>query len=107
MNDSSVKPVENQKKLIDSSAYVLFYSKTSVEVFRRQTITNPEAWPHLRDDYESLPPCSSRNLDNKETLNPQDQSLVVVETPLNGRKRDDPKISRPPRMKISTQINGS
>jgi len=32
---------------VDSSSYVLFYSKTTVDVFARQTISDPQAWPHF------------------------------------------------------------
>ena len=34
---------------MDSSGYVLFYSKTTVEAFARQTISDPNAWPHYYD----------------------------------------------------------
>jgi len=47
-NDSSVNELEQPKtNLIDSSSYVLFYSKTTVDVFARQTISDPQAWPHF------------------------------------------------------------
>jgi ubiquitin carboxyl-terminal hydrolase 8 len=47
-NDNFVKEVDQPKTtLVDSSSYVLFYSKTTVDVFARQTISDPQAWPHF------------------------------------------------------------
>ncbi|KAL4438101.1 hypothetical protein ABPG74_016880 [Tetrahymena malaccensis] len=47
-NDTQVQYVEDpEDKLSSSQSYVLFYSKTSVEEFFRQTLSDPESWPHF------------------------------------------------------------
>jgi ubiquitin carboxyl-terminal hydrolase 8 len=89
MNDSYVREVDlSREKLVDSSAYVLFYSKTSVDEFYRQTITNPEAWPHF----------------NKDTLNDVDHSLVMVDTP-NITRKGDKNPQRFGRLRSNTQAS--
>jgi len=46
-SDSQVQKVDQTSKLVTSSAYLIFYSKTSNEYIKRQTISRPEYWPHF------------------------------------------------------------
>lgn len=45
-NDAEVLTL-NPEDLVSPAAYLLFYSKTSVDDFKRQTLSRPEAWPHV------------------------------------------------------------
>ena len=45
-NDAEVFTL-NTDQIVSPSAYLMFFSKTSVTSFKRQTISRPEAWPHL------------------------------------------------------------
>ncbi|KAL4476620.1 hypothetical protein ABPG72_000779 [Tetrahymena utriculariae] len=54
-DDSKVYYVKNPyKEIISQKAYVLFYSKTSVDKFQRQTISRPEFWPHFINNNNSI-----------------------------------------------------
>lgn len=46
-NDSEIKLIKNLQKLVSPEAYILFYSKTSIENFLRQTLRIPDYWPHV------------------------------------------------------------
>lgn len=46
-NDEIVTRVRREEKLVSADAYILFYSKMSVDEFCRQTLTEPGLWPHI------------------------------------------------------------
>lgn len=46
-NDQEIKLVKNLQKIVSPDAYILFYSKTSIESFFRQTLRIPSHWPHV------------------------------------------------------------
>ncbi len=46
-NDQEIKLIKNLDKLQSKDAYILFYTKTSVENFLRQTLRIPDYWPHV------------------------------------------------------------
>ena len=41
-------------ELVTKNAYLLFYAKTSVDYFMRQTLSAPHLWPHLVKFQEAL-----------------------------------------------------
>ena len=45
-NDAEVSALRPDQ-IVTPAAYLMFFSKTSVNTFKRQTISKPEAWPHL------------------------------------------------------------
>jgi hypothetical protein len=52
-----VQPVVNEQNVITAEAYILFYSKMSVDEFCRQTLSEPSMWPHILrngDEMKSL-----------------------------------------------------
>ena len=55
--------------MISPNAYVLFYSKTTVKDFYRQSTSKPENWPHIINDMKGK---SSRG--SKESLKNKDHS---------------------------------
>ncbi|CDW76396.1 ubiquitin carboxyl-terminal hydrolase family protein [Stylonychia lemnae] len=46
-NDQEIKLIKNLQKIQSPEAYILFYSKTSIENFLRQTLRIPDYWPHV------------------------------------------------------------
>ena len=46
-NDEVVNKVKRDDNVISADAYILFYSKMSVDEFCRQTLREPDLWPHL------------------------------------------------------------
>jgi hypothetical protein len=44
-----------KSNLVRDDAYMLFYAKSSVAEFNRQSITKPDLWPHMLDFSESEP----------------------------------------------------
>eukprot|EP00347_Sterkiella_histriomuscorum_P013480 403364554 len=46
-NDHEIKLIKNLQKIQSPEAYILFYSKTSIENFLRQTLRIPDYWPHM------------------------------------------------------------
>jgi Ubiquitin carboxyl-terminal hydrolase len=46
-NDQDIKLVKNLQKIVSPSAYMLFYTKTSIQNFLRQTLSIPDYWPHV------------------------------------------------------------
>lgn len=61
-NDSEVMTLSSEQ-LVSSSAYLLFFSKTSVADFSRQTLSRPDAWPHLSKSMLKSQISSKTNLD--------------------------------------------
>ena len=39
--------MKNLQKIVSPEAYILFYTKTSIENFLRQTLSIPTYWPHV------------------------------------------------------------
>ena len=71
--------------MVQSSGYVLFYSKTSVDSFARQTVSDPAAWPHFsagRKFSESL-----------MLLNDPDAAYEISEGHISSKKKL-PKINK-------------
>ncbi len=49
-NDELVKIIKNEEDVVTADAYILFYSKMSVDEFCRQTLREPGLWPHVISD---------------------------------------------------------
>ena len=41
-------------ELVTNNAYLLFYAKTSVDYFMRQTLSAPHLWPHIVKFQEAI-----------------------------------------------------
>jgi ubiquitin carboxyl-terminal hydrolase 8 len=80
-NDNFVKKVDQLAQLLTSSAYLLFYSKTSPEFFKRQTISKPEAWPHF-----------IRKSTQRSEARLDDESIVAESPFSQSTKLKDPRI---------------
>eukprot|EP00347_Sterkiella_histriomuscorum_P004870 403358774 len=48
-DDEVVKKIKNEEKVVSKEAYILFYSKMTVDEFFRQTLSEPGLWPHIVD----------------------------------------------------------
>ena len=46
-NDEQVSKLKKVEQVVSADAYILFYTKTSVESFLRQTLSMPTYWPHV------------------------------------------------------------
>ncbi|KAL4432979.1 hypothetical protein ABPG74_005352 [Tetrahymena malaccensis] len=80
-DDSKVYYVKNPyKEIISQKAYVLFYSKTSVDKFQRQTISRPEFWPHFINNNNSF--------NNQNSLNEGTQNQKKSVSALSIQKQD-------------------
>ncbi|EAR96715.2 ubiquitin carboxy-terminal hydrolase (macronuclear) [Tetrahymena thermophila SB210] len=80
-DDSKVYYVKNPyKEIISQKAYVLFYSKTSVDKFQRQTISRPEFWPHFINN--------SNSIINQNSLNDGTQNQKKSVSALSIQKQD-------------------
>ena len=44
-----VKQLKEEAKVVTADAYILFYSKMTVDEFCRQTLSDPGLWPHIVD----------------------------------------------------------
>ena len=42
-----VNSLKREDSIVTADAYILFYSKMSVDEFCRQTLTEPGLWPHM------------------------------------------------------------
>lgn len=49
------------------NAYLLFYAKTSVDYFMRQTLSAPNLWPHVVKFQENLPDGKKKSLVRKQS----------------------------------------
>ena len=39
--------IKKESEIVSADAYILFYSKMSVDEFCRQTLSEPGLWPHV------------------------------------------------------------
>jgi ubiquitin carboxyl-terminal hydrolase 8 len=46
-NDEIVTLIKKESDIVSADAYILFYSKMSVDEFCRQTLSEPGLWPHI------------------------------------------------------------
>eukprot|EP01016_Furgasonia_blochmanni_P016092 TRINITY_DN1912_c0_g1_i1.p1 TRINITY_DN1912_c0_g1~~TRINITY_DN1912_c0_g1_i1.p1 ORF type:complete len:709 (+),score=58.16 TRINITY_DN1912_c0_g1_i1:49-2175(+) len=97
-NDRNVTKVENLlQELVTPDAYVLFYSKTSVDDFKRQTISSPEFWPHvLRKQSKVGKPDSAKDRDDFRSMG---SSMERKELRVNGNYSSLQKSQRTQRSK--------
>jgi hypothetical protein len=51
--------------MITPNAYLLFYAKTSVDYFVRQTLSAPQLWPHIVEFQENL--MKSKSIQRKQS----------------------------------------
>jgi len=54
-SDDEIKLVQNLSKIVSKDAYLLFYTKTSVENFLRQTLRLPQYWPYVVQEQQRRP----------------------------------------------------
>jgi hypothetical protein len=53
-SDEKIVLVNDLSDVVSSQGYLLFYSKNSVQEFIRQTISQPENWPHVTKNVSAL-----------------------------------------------------
>lgn len=46
-DDESVYKIKREEDVVTADAYILFYSKMTVDAFARQTLSEPGMWPHM------------------------------------------------------------
>lgn len=85
-SDHEIKLVQNLSKIVSKDAYLLFYTKTSVENFLRQTLRLPHYWPYVVQD-QARPPHGKKKKKRPPVpsdgeyvgeLSKQEQSFVML-----------------------------
>lgn len=102
-NDSEVLTL-SPDQLVSPAAYLLFFSKSSVDDFKRQTLSRPDAWPHLfrKSTQHGLTVSNSYINDDDERFSLAD-STKSRQTP--GRNRDKFNLHKPLQVSQITKQN--
>lgn len=66
-DDEVVRKIKDENKVVSKEAYILFYSKMSVDEFFRQTLSEPGLWPHIIDADKTQ--TNNFKLSNKPSTN--------------------------------------
>ena len=69
-DDDSVAKMKREDDVVSAEAYILFYSKMTVDEFARQTLSEPSLWPHMVNKKRPNKPSametpSNQNFNNK------------------------------------------
>lgn len=98
-NDSEVMTVEPQS-LSSAAGYLLFFCKTATADFRRQTLSRPDAWPHLTK--KSRMSLARVNPEDDRSLHGEDEEERLKE--YNSWKSEFPKKSGFQQQRTATNI---
>lgn len=82
-NDEMVNSLKREDSIVTADAYILFYSKMSVDEFCRQTLTEPGLWPHMITSASAAGEISSH-----QTLNTMPSQSIRKQKKINDREED-------------------